>query len=59
MRKIMASLAAAAVASVLLTSSVFASPWVQQSTTCLYSNKLLPGHIYINQNSGKVRCIAD
>lgn len=59
MRKVFASVAGAVLASVIMTTGVLASPWQQQSTTCLWSNKLLPGHIYINANSGKVRCIAD
>lgn len=59
MRKVFAGIAAAILASVVMTTGVLASPWQQQVTTCLWSNKLLPAHIYVNTNSGKVRCIPD
>ena len=59
MRKVFASIAAAMLASVVMTTGVLASPWQYQTTTCLWSNKLLPAHIYLNVNNGKVRCIPD
>jgi hypothetical protein len=58
-RRILAAVAGTVLGSAFLTTGVLASPWQQQITTCLWSNKLLPGHIYVNEKNGNVRCIPD
>ena len=58
-RQILAGLAGSVLASAFLTTGVLASPWQPQTTTCLWSNNLLPGHIYVHEKNGKVRCIPD
>ena len=59
MRKVFTSVAAAVIASIVMTTGVLASPWQPQSTTCLWSNKLLAGHVYVHDKNGHARCIPD
>jgi hypothetical protein len=48
-----------ALLTVSATTVAAASPWVQQSTTCLIGPDLDPGHVYWHSKTGKTTCKRD